>query len=272
MALVFLLRRLPPTAAKRPTRCSFSPLALHCPRTALLSVSSFSSSPPRAESSPPSASSSPSVYSSTLNLPQTKFSLRANAAVREPLVQKLLSRDLYKWQRQALEGSPQGQWVLLDGPPYANGSLHMGHFLNKVLKDIVNRFQLLRGKQVHFTPGWDCHGLPIELKALSQTTQHSSLADGAALPAADQQSPMTIRRQAHAFAQEAVEDQGRSFERWGIMADWDRPYLTLQPRFEANQLEVGPAQFFNVVFFPFETCGWKPTLHPPLGVWIDGGV
>ena len=133
-------------------------------------------------------------YSSTLFLPKTTFPIRANAKEREPELQAICSDALYKWQFAAAQsGSGQEErknFVLHDGPPYANGSLHMGHFLNKVLKDIVNRYkvclqmdgfrvwglrmveylidvyslQLMRGYRIDFVPGWDCHGLPIELK------------------------------------------------------------------------------------------------------------
>ncbi|CAB4373577.1 unnamed protein product [Rhizophagus irregularis] len=105
------------------------------------------------------------LYSDTLLLPKTNFPLRADAANREILFQDRWSKDLYKWQ---IENNPKEMFILHDGPPYANGSLHIGHALNKVLKDIINRYKILHGYKVNYIPGWDCHGLPIELKALKE--------------------------------------------------------------------------------------------------------
>ncbi|NES22306.1 MAG: class I tRNA ligase family protein, partial [Symploca sp. SIO3E6] len=104
------------------------------------------------------------TYKDTVNLPKTKFDMRANAVKREPELQKY-------WEEQQIydrlsQNNPGEIFVLHDGPPYANGSLHMGHALNKVLKDIINKYQLLQGRKVRYVPGWDCHGLPIELKVL----------------------------------------------------------------------------------------------------------
>ena len=121
-------------------------------------------------------------------------------------------------------------FVLHDGPPYANGPLHMGHALNKVLKDIVNRYNLLRGKHVVFVPGWDCHGLPIELKALES---HPDGRRG--------MSHLQIRAAAKAWALAAIETQKADFIRWGVMADWVEGdgqgyYTTMAPQYEAAQL------------------------------------
>lgn len=100
----------------------------------------------------------------TLNLPATRFPMRANAAAREPQLHARCVSAAYA-EQAADESRPL--FVLHDGPPFANGSLHMGHFLNKTLKDVINRYQLLRGRRVRYVPGWDCHGLPIEHKALT---------------------------------------------------------------------------------------------------------
>jgi isoleucyl-tRNA synthetase len=103
-------------------------------------------------------------YKDTVNLPHTEFSMRANAKQKEPEIQKF-------WQEAGIyedlaANNPGEKFILHDGPPYANGSLHMGHALNKILKDIINRYQILRGRKVRYVLGWDCHGLPIELKVL----------------------------------------------------------------------------------------------------------
>ena len=114
-------------------------------------------------------------------------------------------------------------FTLHDGPPYANGALHMGHALNKVLKDVINKYQVLRGRRVRFVPGWDCHGLPIELKVLQSMDQEQRQA----------LTPIKLRKKAAAYARKQVEGQMKGFQRWGIWADWDHPYLTLQKEYEA---------------------------------------
>ena len=111
-------------------------------------------------------------WSTTLNLPKSTFPPRALEAARSAYL-KTCTEDLYAWQ--AAERRAKKPFVLHDGPPYANGSLHIGHALNKTLKDIICRFQISQGKQVHYRPGWDCHGLPIEIKALQQRSDYKSL-------------------------------------------------------------------------------------------------
>ncbi|MEO0947145.1 MAG: class I tRNA ligase family protein, partial [Cyanobacteria bacterium J06641_5] len=101
-------------------------------------------------------------YKDTVNLPKTEFSMRANAVKREPELQQFWA-DKQIYERLSRE-NPGDRFILHDGPPYANGALHMGHALNKVLKDTINKYKLLRGYKVRYVPGWDCHGLPIELK------------------------------------------------------------------------------------------------------------
>ena len=101
-----------------------------------------------------------------------------------------------------------------DGPPYANGDLHLGHAVNKCLKDFINRYQILKGRRVHYVPGWDCHGLPIEIKALQKTNNK-------------ERDPVAIRAIAREFALEAVAKQKVSFRDWAILGAWDESYLTL---------------------------------------------
>ena len=177
----------------------------------------------------------------SLRLPKTPFPMRANAAQREPAASPRLTTQLY--QRQVApgtatattgEGGSRPAFVLHDGPPYANGPLHIGHALNKVLKDIVNRYRLLQGSRVVFVPGWDCHGLPIELKALES--------QGAA--ARSDISPVDVRASAKRWAQHAIEEQKKDFVRWGVMADWSEDgsgvYTTMAPQYEAAQLGACP--------------------------------
>lgn len=167
------------------------------------------------------------VYKDTVLLPSTKFSQRANAKKREPELQEFWdSEKIY----ERLQEMPNlnGSFTLHDGPPYANGSLHMGHALNKILKDIINKFKAATGHKIKYIPGWDCHGLPIELKVL----QSLKSKDKKGL------TPIKLREQAAKFAQETVKEQRTSFQRYGVWGDFDEPYLTLLPKYEAAQLRI----------------------------------
>ena len=158
-----------------------------------------------------------------LLLPKTKFPLRVNPVTHEPAIQRAASfGGLYKWQQQR---NTDKVFTLHDGPPYANGEPHMGHVLNKVLKDIVNRYKLMRGYKLFYQPGWDCHGLPIELKVCRDVDFKSA-------------SPLEIRSKAAEFAQTTLELQKEAFQRWGCLGDWDAPYITMDREYEANQLGV----------------------------------
>lgn len=162
-------------------------------------------------------------WSSTLRLPKSSLPPRAVVANRPTYIQQC-SDNLYHWQAQARPAN--NQFVLHDGPPYANGDLHVGHALNKVLKDIICRFQLSAGKRVHYVPGWDCHGLPIEIKALQSQDAHTRMR------------PEEIREAARRLATDTVEKQKEGFRSWAIMGDWDNAWKTMQKEFELRQLEV----------------------------------
>ncbi len=165
-------------------------------------------------------------YKDTLNLPSTKFDMKANLAVREPQIQaRWLEQDLYGLVRKSREGRPRK--VLHDGPPYANGEIHMGTLLNKVLKDIVVRSLTMAGFDSPYVPGWDCHGLPIEHKVVKDL---GSKAQG--------MSHAQIRSLCHTEAMKWVDVQRRQFMRLGVLGDWPHPYLTLDPRYEAGILDV----------------------------------
>ncbi|KAF9402080.1 hypothetical protein BGX21_011323 [Mortierella sp. AD011] len=166
-----------------------------------------------------------SKYSSTLLLPKTAFPLRSEAATREAGFRQRCTTDLYPWQR---ENNPGELFVLHDGPPYANGRLHLGHALNKLIKDFVNRHRVMRGFKVDYRPGWDCHGLPIELKALNEL----KIMDRSQL------SPIDIRTVAQASARAAIEVQKNEFLSYGIMGEFDNGYLTMDKDFETRQLKV----------------------------------
>jgi isoleucyl-tRNA synthetase len=195
-----------------------------------------------------------SPYSSTVSLPKTSFDQRANAVRREPELQAFWKEA--RVYEQLRESNPGEVFTLHDGPPYANGNLHVGHALNKILKDFINRFQMMQGRKVRFVPGWDCHGLPIELKVLQgikSSTERRSL------------SPIALRKRAAAFAQEAVEGQREQFKRFGVWADWDAPYLTLDPAYEAAQLGVFGAMALNGhIYRGRKPVHWSPSTRTAL--------
>eukprot|EP01038_Epipyxis_sp_PR26KG_P006503 gene6503-8940_t len=167
-----------------------------------------------------------SKYSKTVILPQTTFDQRANSLAKEPAMQKWWST--YSIYEKLSESNVGEKFILHDGPPYANGNLHIGHALNKILKDFINKYQILKGKKVRYVPGWDCHGLPIELKVLqSMKTKERELL-----------TPITLRKKAAEFAKSTMASQKEAFKRYGIWGDWDKPYLTLQPEYEAAQVRV----------------------------------
>ena len=192
-------------------------------------------------------------YKDTLNLLKTPFNMRANSQVREPEIQAF-------WAEQRLyerlsEENPGPCFTLHDGPPYANGALHVGHALNKILKDIINKTALLQGKRARFIPGWDCHGLPIELKVLQglKSSERAEL------------TPVSLRKKAHAYALEQVEGQKAGFRRWGIWADWEQPYLTLQKDYEAAQIGVfGAMVLAGHIYRGLKPVHWSPSSRTAL--------
>ena len=163
-------------------------------------------------------------YKNTLNLPETDFPMKAGLAQREPaMLAQWEADDVYGRIRGAAAGRPR--FVLVDGPPYANGQIHLGHAVNKVLKDIVVKSKTLSGYDAPYIPGWDCHGLPIELEV---EKKHGKV--GKKLDAAK------FREACRSYARLQVDSQQRDFRRLGVLADWNRPYLTLDAAFEANQV------------------------------------
>ncbi|NDC15658.1 MAG: isoleucine--tRNA ligase, partial [Synechococcaceae bacterium WB9_2_170] len=199
------------------------------------------------------SASSQASYKDTLNLLQTPFAMRANAKVREPELQAFWAQEkLYERLSQHNPGEP---FTLHDGPPYANGALHVGHALNKILKDIINKTALLQGRKARFIPGWDCHGLPIELKVL----QGLSSSERQAL------TPISLRQKAHAYALQQVEGQKQGFQRWGIWADWEQPYLTLHRDYEAAQIGVfGQMVLAGHIYRGLKPVHWSPSSRTAL--------
>jgi len=167
-----------------------------------------------------------SKYKDSIHLPQTEFPMQAKLAEREPqALARWEAQQTYAAVMKAGEGLPEFRFV--DGPPYANGDIHIGHAVNKVLKDMVVKAARLDGYQAPFVPGWDCHGLPIELQVEKKFGKV-----GEKLSAAE------FRAKCREYAAEQVDRQRVDFKRLGILGDWERPYLTMQPGFEAEQLRV----------------------------------
>jgi isoleucyl-tRNA synthetase len=161
-------------------------------------------------------------YKDTLNLPRSDFPMKANLTAREPELLKMWEETrLYE---QILKSREDRQlFVLHDGPPFANGDVHMGTALNKILKDLVVKSQTMLGKRAPYLPGWDCHGLPIEYKVVKESRDLS---------------PLEVRKKSEAFARKYVDLQREQFKRLGVFGDWDNPYLTMDPKYEAEILRA----------------------------------
>jgi len=166
-------------------------------------------------------------YKESLNLPQTAFAMEAKLTANEPLrLKRWQEMGLYEKIQGARAGG-KGKWVLHDGPPFANGDIHMGHVINKTLKDVIVRFRTMQGHQTPYVPGWDCHGLPIEHKIQQELG-----------PKLREMSTLQVRQLCHEYAEKYVAVQRTQFQRLGILGDWERPYLTMSPEYEAKTLEV----------------------------------
>lgn len=192
-------------------------------------------------------------YNETLNLPQTGYPMRGNLPAREPKwLEQWESDRLYYELQKKNEGLPK--YILHDGPPYANGNIHMGTALNKVLKDIIIKYKSMTGYQTPFVPGWDCHGLPIELKALKQIG-----ADGSAID------PVELRKCCREFALSCLDEQKAQFKRLGVWGDFDDPYLTIKPEFEAKQVEVfGKMAEKGLMYKGLKPVYWCPDCNTAL--------
>jgi isoleucyl-tRNA synthetase len=165
-------------------------------------------------------------YKDTLNLPQTGFPMEAKLVQNEPKrLERWREMRLYEAVQAAHASDPA--WVLHDGPPFANGDIHIGHVINKTLKDVILRFRTMQGHRTPYVPGWDCHGLPIEHKI--QQDLGSKLRE---------MSTLDVRKRCFAYAEKYVGIQSEQFQRLGILGEWDKPYLTMAPSYEASTLEV----------------------------------
>ena len=163
-------------------------------------------------------------YKDSINLPKTSFSMKANLAQREPaMLEKWQQLGLYQKLRQERSGAKK--FILLDGPPYANGKIHVGHAVNKILKDMTVKSQSLQGLDAPFIPTWDCHGLPIEIQVEKKVGKVGKDIDAA-----------TFREKCRTYAKTQVDQQREDFERLGVLADWQHPSLTMGFSYEANEI------------------------------------
>ncbi len=189
----------------------------------------------------------PQDYNQTLHLPKTDFEMRANLPKREPdAIAKSIENKLYEKLMDKNKNKPT--YILHDGPPYANGDIHMGHALNKILKDIIVKQKNMAGYKSPYVPGWDTHGLPIELKALKNSDVD-----------VNKITPVQLREKCREFAKSFVENQKNQFMRLGVIGDYDNPYLTLKSEFEAKQIEI----FGEMAKKDFIYKGLKPVYWCP---------
>ncbi|XP_017331151.1 isoleucine--tRNA ligase, mitochondrial isoform X2 [Ictalurus punctatus] len=236
--------------------CRVSALArrgLGARRVAALRPALSFSSAGDATASTEAGAQTPGEYRHTVQLPRTDFPMKLSGQKLLDLELKIQQESgfdqLYTWQRLR---KAKKEFCLHDGPPYANGDAHVGHALNKILKDIRNRFEMLRGRKVSYVPGWDCHGLPIELKALGELD-------------ATHLSPLQIRQKAREFAESAVASQRAAFERWGVMADWENCYYTFNGPYEAAQLRVFQDMHGKgLIYQDYKPVFWSPSSRTAL--------
>ena len=190
-------------------------------------------------------------YAKTLNLPKTSFKMKANLAQKEPLTLRDWTKSSI-YEKSLKEGHPF--FILHDGPPYANGDIHIGHAMNKVLKDIILKYKRLRGYNAPYIPGWDTHGLPIEWKIMEELGEKAKA-----------MTPLQIRQECKKYALKWVEKQKKEFVRLGVLGDWDNPYITLKPEFEAEQLKVFKEIYENgYIYKGLKPVYWSPTTETAL--------
>ncbi len=193
-------------------------------------------------------------YNKTMNLPATDFPMRAGLPQREPaMLDEWEKIRLYDRLMEKNEGKPL--WVLHDGPPYANGDIHIGTAMNKIIKDIIVRYRNMAGCKSPYVPGWDTHGLPIELKARAKAGVENAV----------NMDPAELRAICREFALGYVDDQRKQFKRLGVLGDWDNPYLTLSPEYEARQIEIfGEMAMKGYIYKGLKPVHWCPECETAL--------
>ena len=191
-------------------------------------------------------------YKDTLLMPKTEFPMRGNLPNKEPLMQeKWAEMDIYKKVQERTAGRPF--FVLHDGPPYANGDLHMGHAMNKVLKDMIVRHKSMTGFHAPYVPGWDTHGLPIEQALVNKGVKRKEM------------SVAEFRKMCEEYALSQIDSQRSQFKRIGVRGDWDNPYITLKPAFEARQIQVfGEMAKKGYIYKGLKPVYWSPSSESAL--------
>ncbi|MGV3041677.1 isoleucine--tRNA ligase [Staphylococcus rostri] len=191
-------------------------------------------------------------YKDTLLMPKTKFPMRGGLPNKEPQIQETWrEQDLYHKLLKKNEGKPH--FILHDGPPYANGNLHMGHALNKILKDFIVRYKTMQGFYTPYVPGWDTHGLPIEQALTKKGVKRKEM------------STAEFRKMCEAFAMEQIENQKADFRRLGVNGDFDNPYVTLKPEYEAAQIRVfGEMADRGLIYKGKKPVYWSPSSESSL--------
>ncbi|MDR6224780.1 isoleucine--tRNA ligase [Desmospora profundinema] len=192
-------------------------------------------------------------YKKTLNLPQTDFPMRGNLPNREPEMQRWWSEErIYEKVRESRQGQPK--YILHDGPPYANGDIHIGHALNKILKDFIVRFRSLQGYDAPYIPGWDTHGLPIEHAVTTKKKVDRKKMD-----------PVQFRQHCEEYAWSFINKQREQFKRLGVRGDWENPYVTLDPKYEAQQIRVfGEMVKRGHIYRGYRSIYWSPSSESAL--------
>ncbi|WP_436937416.1 isoleucine--tRNA ligase [Staphylococcus xylosus] len=191
-------------------------------------------------------------YKDTLLMPKTDFPMRGGLPNKEPKIQEEWDeKNIYQKVLNKNEGNPS--YILHDGPPYANGNLHMGHALNKILKDIITRYKSMRGYYAPYVPGWDTHGLPIEQALTKKGVKRKEL------------SVAEFRKKCEAFALEQIENQKKDFKRLGIKGDFNNPYITLKPEYEAAQIRLfGEMADKGLIYKGKKPVYWSPSSESSL--------
>lgn len=191
-------------------------------------------------------------YKDTLLMPKTEFPMRGNLPKREPEMQeKWNEMDIYKAVQEKTKGLPM--FVLHDGPPYANGDIHMGHALNKILKDFIVRYKSMSGYHAPYVPGWDTHGLPIEQALTNKGVKRKEL------------TVAEFRKLCEEYAYEQIDSQRAQFKRLGVRGDWENPYITLKPEYEAQQIKVfGEMAKKGYIYKGLKPVYWSPSSESAL--------
>ncbi|MGL4392279.1 MAG: class I tRNA ligase family protein, partial [Fusobacteriaceae bacterium] len=192
-------------------------------------------------------------YGVTLNLPKTEFQMKGNLPAKEPeFIKRWSEKKIY--QKAIEKNKGKKSFILHDGPPYANGNIHIGTALNKILKDIIGKYKRIAGFDSPYIPGWDTHGLPIEFKVCEELGEKAKT-----------MSQLEIREKCTEYALGWVNVQRESFKGLGILGDWENPYLTLAPEYEAKQLEIFAELYENgYIFKGLKPIYWSPVTETAL--------